>query len=260
MSGQSLQDAAKALAAAIAGRLDLRDTDPKGAGLDQAMRRRMLSTYAQELSDLAPDASGRWLLDRMAAIESRLLAVQAAQVQAQMQTQVTPRSLPVRGAPASGGVAPEIAEEVLLPRRVALVCDENLTREGFYGIERGGNGKPFYWLGPDPTAMVFLPKLAAPVEVRLHIQSAFVPDVLPDIRVALDGGAWTQVRVEGTEGRIVLVAAPPVGSERRAASMRLDIDAVRTESPADKGGSDPRRLGIAIEEIVLTSLGDRPAG
>lgn len=243
MSGGSLQDAAKALAAALAGRLDLREADPKGAALDQAMRQRMLSAYAQELSELTPDASSRWLLDRIATIESRLIAVQAAQLHA-----------PTLSATPAGRAGGIVAEDVVLPRRVRVTCDESMTAEGFYGVERNKVGKPFLWLGPEPRASVFIPKLVAPVEVRLHLRSAFVPEVLGEVSLSLDGGEWTQVGVEEAAGRIVLVAAPPPGEARRAASMRLDIDAVRTGSPMDQGGSDTRRLGIALEEIELTSL------
>ncbi|MBI0534677.1 hypothetical protein D9599_03720 [Roseomonas sp. KE2513] len=227
----------------MAGRLDLREADPKGAAIDQAMRQRMLSAYAQELSELTPDASSRWLLDRMATIESRLIAVQAAQWHAQ--------SLPAAAAGGAGGI---VAEDVVLPRRVLVTCDESMTSEGFYAVERNRAGKPFLWLGPEPHASIFIPKLVAPVEVRLHLQSAFVPDVLDEMRLSLDGGEWTQVSVEKPEGRVVLVAAPPPGAARRAASMKLEIDAIRTESPASRGGSDTRRLGIALEEIELISI------
>lgn len=250
MSGHSLQDAAKALAAALAGRLDLRDSDHSGTAVDQALRARVLSSYAQELSGLAPEASGRWLLERLATLESRLIAVQSARWHGEAPAAPTP--------PAPPPVAPVVADEVVLPRRILMTCDESLIGEGFYPLERSGEGTPFYWLGPAPRATVLLPKLAAPVEVRLRLHAAFVPEVLPEIRLSLDGGAWTPVRVEEEAGRVTLVAAPPPGEAARPASMRLGIDAVRTESPASKGEADSRQLGIALERIDLSTIG--PAG
>lgn len=63
------------------------------------------------------------------------------------------------------------------------------------------------------------------------------------------------MRVEKEGGRLSLVATPPAGEARRPASMRLDIDAVRTASPASKGEPDTRELGIALERIELSTTG-----
>lgn len=244
MSGHSLQDAARALAAALAGRLELRGTDPAGAGVDRALRQRVLSSYAQDLSGQPPEAAARWLLERLATLEARLLALQAAQWHGLEPPLIAPAAAPPP-------LPPVVAEEIIMPRHVVLPCDESMAREGFYNIEKGGNGETFCWMGPRPRGTVFIPRLAAPLEVRLHLQLAFVPEVLGQVRVSLDGGEWSGVRVEQEEGRTVLVSTPVPGGQGQPASMQLEIDAVRTDSPARRGASDQRELAIALWRIEV---------
>lgn len=258
MSSPSLQDAAVSLAAALARRVDWRDADPAGLPLDQALQRRVLSTYAEDLAGLSPEETARWVLQRMAMLEARLLTVQAGQWQGGVDVPpfvaARPAPLPEAAAPA---IAPVVAEEAMLPTRAIVLFDEALSTEGFYRIEKHPKGDTFCWLGPTPLASLFIPKLRGPVEVRLYVLYTFVPDVLDTTRVALDGGAWTTVSVLREAGDIILVARPPVGESSLPVTMRLDIDAIRTDSPKRQGKNDGRELSIAIRRVEVKTIDAR---
>lgn len=263
MSSPSLQDAAASLAAALARRVDWRDADPAGLPLDHALQRRVLGTYAEDLAGLGPDETARWVLQRLAMLEARLLTVQAGQWQGGVDVPpfvaaARPAPLPEAAAPATPVViAPVVAEEAMLPTRAVVLFDEALSTEGFYRIEKHPKGDTFCWLGPTPLASLFIPKLRGPVEVRLHVLYTFVPDVLDATRVALDGGEWTTVSVLREAGDIVLIARPPVGDRSLPVTMRLDIDAVRTDSPKRHGKNDGRELSIAIRRVEVKTVDTR---
>ncbi|WP_111399163.1 hypothetical protein [Humitalea rosea] len=246
-----MSDTATALAAALSRRIDLRDADPAGLPADQALQRRVLNSYAQELAGMKPEEGVLWMLRRLSMLEARLLTVQAAQWQG---ATVLPYPAPVEPAP-EPAIAPVVAEEIVLPTQMTLNLDEQLRREGFLRPEKASSGDSFCWIGPTPKAAIYLPRLRTPVEIRLLVLSTLVPDALEQVQLALDGGAWTTVRVE-RQGRITtLIAAPPPGQDGGAATMRLDIDAIRTASPASiNGGDDRRQLSIAIWRVELVSI------
>jgi hypothetical protein len=135
-----------------------------------------------------------------------------------------------------------------------LVCDADLVQSGFYPAEQSQDGTTFRWLGPAPLATVFLPPLAIPLEIRLHIHSAFLPDVLEDVRMALDGGDWAPVVVREEQGGTQLCACPRPGPMAHLGTLRLDIDTVRTESPRQRGQMDDRSLSLALSAITLRPL------
>ncbi|WP_156963736.1 hypothetical protein [Muricoccus aerilatus] len=194
----------------------------------------------------SPEAAAAWLLQRLAAMEAMQLTVNSG---------VDLMEWSDLGPAAVQAVEPLQPEpEPSLPSEALVVCDREMLREGFYDAETGANGRSFRWIGPEPRAAVFLPRVAQPAEIRLLVHSAFCPEVLGDVRVALDGGARATVTLEqGPEGR-VLVAQPPPAEVPRGGAMRLDIDVVRTDSPLNRGQSDPRMLGIALRRIEARSV------
>lgn len=226
---------------------DLRTAGASGGqAVDHALHRRILARYAEELAGRPPEEAAAWLLDRLAAMEAMQLTIHSG---ARLLDWADP-----------GPAAVHVLEllqpppEVPLPNEVLVPCDGALTQEGFYGAEQGANGRTFRWIGPEPQAAVFLPQVAQPAEFRLQVHSAFCPEVLGEVRVALDGGAWSGAVLEqGPQGR-VLVARPVGGEQGHLGAMRLDIDAVRTDSPMNRGQSDPRLLGVALWQVEARAI------
>ena len=135
-----------------------------------------------------------------------------------------------------------------------LVCDADLVQGGFYPAEQSQDGTIFRWIGPAPLATVFLPPLSVPLEIRLHIHSAFVPEVLGHVRMALDGGAWTPAVLLEQGGTTQLRACPRPGPMAHLGTLRLDIDTLRTESPRQRGQMDDRALSLALSVITLRPM------
>jgi hypothetical protein len=151
--------------------------------------------------------------------------------------------------------APTVDDGVLLPRFASVTFDSDLVQTGFYPAEvTADDATPFRWLGPEPQASVFLPKLAGPVEVVITVISAFVPDVLEKTRLSLDDGESVGVEVEKRGHRYTLTAKLMPGVMSHAGSMRLDIDAVQTETPKARGQTDSRYLSLAISRIEIKSV------
>ncbi|WP_431283401.1 hypothetical protein ACQW02_00930 [Humitalea sp. 24SJ18S-53] len=256
MSSPSLQDAANALAAALSRRIAWKDADPVGSPFDQALQRRVLQSYVDDLAGLSPEDAAGWMLQRMAMLEARLMAVQAGQWHGgeAISPVVAARSAQQGATEAKPAIAPVVAEAIVLPTEAVVPMEEALSTEGFYAKEKSSKGGTFRWIGPLPRASLFIPKLKGPIEVRLHILDTRAPDVLGATRVALDGGEWTVVTVLREESGIVLIAVPPVGHINHAATMRLDIDSIRTDSPKRHGKSDDRELSIAVQKVQLRTL------
>jgi hypothetical protein len=143
------------------------------------------------------------------------------------------------------------------PGRETLICDADLVQAGFYPAEVSEDGIPFRWIGPHPTATVFLPPLGRRVEVTLRVHSAFLPEVLEEVRLSLDGGPWVPALLwQGDDGRTSLSARLSAGPMAHLGTLRLDIDSIRTESPRQRGGTDDRPLSLALSAISLRALGD----
>ncbi len=219
---------AAALAPAALAPPALAETGHPGAAADAALQARVLALYAAELHGLPPAEALPWLLRRTARLEARLLALQAAAL----------------GAP----VLPEGVEPAR-PGALVLPCDADLVQGGFYPPERAADGTAFRWVGPAPVASVFLPRLRAPLAVRLHVHSAFLPEVMGEVRLALDGGDWVAAARQGE----VLSATLSPGPFGHGALLRLDIDTARTESPESRGGTDRRLLSLALSRIEAES-------
>ncbi|RVT90592.1 hypothetical protein EOD42_23455 [Rhodovarius crocodyli] len=247
MADDTLADAARALAAAFAGRMDLRDMDSVGDAVDRVLRQRLLSGYAQELEGQPPEASLRWMLERLATLEARLLTLQAAQWQ----------GVPPPFVEQAGHAAPARSfEEILIPAEVRVLCDEVVSCEGFYSAERSGTGAPYRWLGPSTRAAIAVPRLKGPLEVRLHLFSAMVPHALERVRLSVGGGEWGAVTVAEEGGFTVLTSLVEPGDAQWAASMQLEIDAAQTDSPARHGSADQREMAFALSWVALKTMSD----
>jgi hypothetical protein len=141
------------------------------------------------------------------------------------------------------------------PGAETLICDAELVQAGFYPAEMSEDGIPFRWIGPAPVAAVFLPPLGPEVEVTLRVHSTFVPEVLEEVRLSLDGGPWVPavLRQDGS-GATALLARLRAGPMAHLGALRLQIDTIRTESPRQRGGTDDRPLSLALSAVSLRAL------
>ncbi|WP_430912032.1 hypothetical protein [Methylobacterium sp. sgz302541] len=268
-----------ALTEALARRMRLGDLSHAGSLKHETLRRRVLAGYRKSLDGTANPDTLVWLLDRLAGIEAQVITLQ--QGQANLEPEVdfappaarparkppaarkadpappdpapAPRSAPV-AAPAPTPPAPPPPPKPALPRRVIASCDDSLVHKGFYEAELSPQGRSFRWIGPEPRATLYLPRIEAPLEVRLHLYGVFVREALPLVKVSLDKGAWASVAItQGREG-VVLVARPVPGDPGPPQVMRLDIDAALSDSPTNRGEADYRVLSIALAAVEALSI------
>jgi hypothetical protein len=143
-------------------------------------------------------------------------------------------------------------------QEATLICDATLVESGFYPAEQSQGGTIFRWIGPQPLAAVFLPPIPAPVEVSLHIHSAFLPDVLDEVRMALDGGEWVPAILRQDAQGTRLCACLQPGPMAHLGALRLDIDSVRTETPRQRGETDGRHLSLALSAVTVRRIGPLP--
>jgi hypothetical protein len=235
MADQRIGNVASALASSLAARVDLTDAHGAGVQADLVLQARVMDLYAEQLQSLPEAEALPWLLRRMAMIEARLLGLQS-------------------GALGQSEAVLTMAEDAPPATLLNLPCDADLVQSGFYAAERSQDGVAFRWVGPDPRATVFLPRLRTPVTIRLRVLSAFLPEVLDEVRMALDGGEWVPAtRLEGV-GDVTLSAVLPAGPIGHAGLLRLDIDTARTESPLTRGSTDERHLSLAFSAIEAESF------
>ncbi len=258
MIDTDLKSVAATLSAAISRRVDLSDGEDMAQLVDQHQHVMVLQNYCEQLEGLeGPDAFA-WLLRRMAEIETRVLTLQAAMI-----ADSTAPAAATPGAAATRTPAPMPTAEwparpaehgFAQPKSATILFDKDVVQSGFYPTEEAPDGRMFCWLGPTPQASVFLPKVQLPVKVVITVHAAFVPEVIGDVRIALDGGEWVPVTVERYRDGYVLMAKPQAGMITHAGTMRLDIDAIRTGSPSARGERDSRDLAIAISQIEISSI------
>jgi hypothetical protein len=243
MTTIDLKTIIEALRISAARRIDLSDDRGASALLRPRLELAVLEGYDEELSGLDGQRALEWLVRRMARIEASVSVLEAALARAG-----GPANTAAPLAPLAGG---EI-EDMFAPRSVSVDLDENVVQSGFYHHETLPAGDVFRWLGPDPVASVYLPRIDGPVRVVIRAMKAFDGVPLDETRVSIDGGEWASVSAEREGGVLNLTATPERGAA--TATTRVDIDCIRTISPHDSGVSDTRRLGIAIYGVDLVRV------
>jgi hypothetical protein len=269
MIDADLKSVAATLSAAISRRVDLADSEDMALLVDQHLHVQVLRNYREQLEGLEGADAFAWLLRRMAEIETRVLALQAATLAGAPGLAPADVAAPAAApgpaapgpaapgpaaAPASVPAAWPVEPDFTQPKSATVLFDDEAVQTGFYPAETAPDGSMFRWLGPAPQASVFLPKAQLPVKVTITVHSAFVPEAIGDVRIALDGGDWVRVTAERFRNGYVLLARPPAGPITHAGTMRLDIDAVRTASPSARGEQDTRDLAIAISRIEIATI------
>jgi len=241
ISATGLRDLAQVMAAALARQTGIREGADWGELVDRHLRRQVLDSYREELAASAPADAIAWLLERLAAVEARLLTLQAAALAPQAALDRDPLAQGFNG-------------QAFLPTAATVYCDRELVHEGFYPVEYMPDGTPFRWIGPLTRAHVVLPKICPPIELQLTVSHIYVTDIVERVQVSLAGGEFVPVAVERHRQGAILTARPPAGPIEGARSVKLDIDVIRTECPRLRGEADGRELSVALSRIDMISL------
>lgn len=109
-------------------------------------------------------------------------------------------------------------------------------------------GRPARWSGPETKAILYLPisrRRRRVVEIKV-----LKPDALPDIELR-DGETRLDVRTVQEGGVLAIKVELPRLPDRGPWVTLLTIDYGRTIGPEERGGADPRPLGLVLLEAVV---------
>ena len=205
-----------------------------------------IKNFDSELRGLSESECLGWLINKVAQLEARLnalLYLMRERADSAQEPEV----------PIGDTQETDLANEEM-PKSVTIVTDENFIQTGFYSVEYTDKGKCFRWLGPEPIATMYLPKIATPLELTFHILAVYEGVSLEAVRVALNEGEWTPVDVQNDGHSSTLRCRPSTGGNNDGVTHRVDIDCGVTFRPADAGKIDTRRLGIAISYVEIASV------
>jgi len=245
-SDEALVQAARILSRTLGQKVPLQDLEFSSDPKTDALYQRCLNSYADELLNASPADQRLWILRRLASIESRLMLLQANQATEQAKT--LDRSLEPED------VFTISRSQKTFPALLSLLVDDSIVETGFYRTETHASGLKFRWIGPEPRASIFLPRVDAPVQITLSVMHTYPDGILDKVKVALDEGPWSSGKVVKEGDRALLHFAPTPGAKRFLQTMQLDIDAVRTLSPKQDGKGDSRSLSIALWKIEAHPL------
>lgn len=148
-------------------------------------------------------------------------------------------ALPVPGDPAArtGSDLPdhfEIAADQLLP-----------AQDGFYQLEWGPEGA-FRWTGPaeDVGFDAWLDR-SKPLVVVLRLFHFGTPANAQDLRIEVDGVAYALAR----DGKDKILRSEPIQPRPGEGPTRLTLRVAHMHSPAARGASDRRTLGVAFQRL-----------
>jgi len=241
MPGTDLQELTQIMAAALARKIGIREGADWGRLVDRHLQSQILDSYREDIAESEPADMMAWLLERLAAIEARVLTLQAAAL-----------------APQAALDGPQLAQgfntQAFLPMAATIFCDQDLVQTGFYPVEYTQDGTPFRWIGPSPRANVVLPKTCLPVELQMTLSHIYVTDIVDQVKVSLAGGEFVPVTVERHGIGAILTARPPAGPLQDERSLQLEIDVIRTECPRVRGEADDREISVALSKIDMISL------
>ena len=126
---------------------------------------------------------------------------------------------------------------------------------GAYGVEVEPTGdRPFRWTGPRAT--FFTPAEANLARIPLRAPN-LGPGRTVTVDVAIDGRHVMRVPLLRPDW--IEVAAPLAGPRSTRALARIDLTVDPPWRPDERGGSDPRTLGVMIGAIAFTPSGPGPA-
>jgi hypothetical protein len=138
-----------------------------------------------------------------------------------------------------------------LPRFVMVDAEQTPDRgQGFYQLERNGEGVPMRWTGPNPDFSFEIAIDRGTVHpFALHFLKFYAPTDPPELRVQADGGE-VEVTVEAkAKGGFVARGALPARPGAGLTTLRFACPKVG--SPRDEGFDDDRVLGLLFFRLEV---------
>lgn len=136
------------------------------------------------------------------------------------------------------------------PTRNHYPFNDQLLCKGFYPTEHDG-GHAWRWLGPKPSASVWLPQpRAGHYRLELVVIGAPEDSVINGARLFLKGALLILTR-EATDGITKLIATIeiPVEEENQLIELVIAVPSTHRASP-----DDPRRLGLCVSHLDLVAV------
>jgi hypothetical protein len=212
---------------------------------------------AKQVGDANHTVSGKNSGDTLAIQKISVPGSPSRKTPAEVEREIPAQQTAAKKAPAPGfAAAPQVSPVVGLGASdsIKIEFDPSVVQTGFYQAEQGKDGRWFRWIGPEPKASVLLPMVEGPLSVVLKVVATFAKNALEKTRISLDAGRWVECEISSEPGAHLLTAIPPRGHSFESSVMQIDIDCGLTESPADYGKYDTRRLGVAIHSLELRRL------
>lgn len=145
-------------------------------------------------------------------------------------------------APAASPPAPD------LPDHFDIAADQLLpAQDGFYQLEWGPEGA-FRWTGPHQHVGfdAWLDR-SRPLVATLRLFHLGTPANAQDLKLEVDGTAYALNR----EGKEKLFRSDPIEPRPGDGPTRLTLRVAHMHSPAARGASDTRMLGVAFQRLRI---------
>lgn len=231
MNGLDMIGVVDAMRKRLLARVDLADADYASV-VENKLELEALDTFGEHLRGASDLEGVSWLIRRVAQLEARVNALTL--MFGRLETNLEP---------------PQAQ-----PDRSVIWMDESVVQEGFHYAERTQSDVCFRWLGPEPVARVYLPKIRLPLRLTLVLAAVYAGIQIEGVRIAFNGGPWTPVEVDRLDGWDALRCQPAPGPCGDGLLHFVDIDCGATYSPADEGAPDIRKIGVALSRIEMASV------
>jgi hypothetical protein len=128
--------------------------------------------------------------------------------------------------------------------------------QGFYQLERNGEGIPMRWTGPNPEfAFEIAIDRASACPFALHFLKLYAPADPSDLRGTADGAALAISVEEAASGGFVARGVLPARARAGASLTTLRFTCPEVGSPRDEGFNDERVLGLLFFRLEVGEVG-----
>jgi hypothetical protein len=135
-----------------------------------------------------------------------------------------------------------------LPDHFDIAADQLLpTQDGFYQLEWGPEGA-LRWTGPGPDVLfeAWIDR-SAPLVATLRLFHFGTPANAKDLTIDIDGVVHRMTR----QGSEKLLRSDPIAPRPGDSLTRIKLRVPHLHSPADRGQTDKRILGVAFQRLLL---------
>ena len=135
-----------------------------------------------------------------------------------------------------------------LPAQFEIAADELLpVHDGFYRLEWGPEGA-FRWTGPGAEVRfeAWIDR-TQPLVATLQLFHFGLPNNAKDLVLEVDGTAHPLAR----QGNDKILRSEPIAARPGDGPSRLTLKVAHVHSPAARGGTDQRILGVAFQRLRL---------